>query len=296
MIKKIIVIVLSLSIVALITGIIISNVHKNKDNYVLSVKEAYSLTFDDEAIITVPLFFSKENKFSDFSNIKSLSIKNDKIKINCDLIDVADCGKRIYQNEYLFARAYEIKIPCKNSLLIDNAKLIINSNGEDLEILIGSISLRHYESLGNKKDLTVNNASVLAGSGTIEGMIVNIESSESVKITDFIVDNTSVFVDLNEIKNVTNEYNENNFAKDIISDYNLYTKQANFTMPELIVNGSVTLFLPFKYIDKLIMEQTPLIIKYEINDVMDEYVLDDFKYVNHLYNIVDIGGIEKCKI
>lgn len=296
MIKKIFIGFVCVSLVFLIIGIVVSSIHKKSDNYFVSVKEAYTITYDDEARIKIPLYFKEENKFTDFNNITGVSLMNSSIKINCDLQDIVDIGKRKYNDDELYGKVYEILIPSNSTTIIKNAILSITSKNDEINASIGSVSIRYYEDLGEAKDITVNQASVLAKSGTIEGISLTIESKEKVLIKDFKVDNASVFVDLNNVCEAKKEYVETDSIKDVIYEYNLYTKQPNFVLDELEIEGEKRIILPLKYVENVILLNMPIIIEYEINGISDCYVLDDFQYVNHLFNIIDLGGVEKCQL
>lgn len=296
MVKKGIFIALGLSAILLIVGIIISTINKRVDNYCITVKQAYSAVYDDEAIIRIPVYYSKENKLFDASNINEASISNTQTKIVGDLKSVEDSGKRIYNGASLYARIYEISFKGEFNVLIKDACLNLSASNSKYSLKIGSVSLRHYKKLGESKELTINKASVLAKSGTIEALCVSLESKEELIIKNIMVDNASVFVDLNNIKKTNTEYSEVNSIKDVINNYNIYTKQPNFKLDEFKLNGEVNIVIPLKYIDNVIFLSSPIIIEYEINGISDVYVLDDFQYVNHLYNIIDLGGIEKCQL
>ena len=296
MVKKVFIGFFCASVIFLIVGIVVSSIHKKSDNYFVSVKEAYTITYDDEAIIKIPLYFKKENKFTDLNNITDVSLMNSSIKINCDLQDVIDIGKKKFNDDELYGRVYEILIPSNSTTIIKNANLSITSKSETISASIGSVSLRYYEDLGESKDITINQASVLAKSGTIEGVLLTIESKEKALIKDFVVDDASVYVDLNNICEAKKEYAETDSIKDVISNYNIYTKQPNFVLDELEIEGEINLILPLKYVENVILLNMPIIIEYEVNGISDYYVLDDFQYVNHLYNIIDLGGVEICQL
>lgn len=280
------------------TAFIISSNNSSDKNYIISVKEGYSIAFDKEAIIEIPLFFTNENTLNNRQSIDSVAIVNDKTRIACELLDLSEIGMAEYEGIDYYQFMYKLLIPCKNNLKVDNAKLEINANDKAVSIDIGTVTLRYFENLGESKEITINSAHVLAKSNTIEGIIIEIDSksSDDVKIKNIEVDSNKAFVDLNNIKPVYKAYNEKDSITDIIDGYNLYTKQPNFSLEDFILNDKANVILPIKYLDKLLFTACPIIIEYEINGVSDTYVFDDIKYIKHINQIIDIGGVVKCQL
>lgn len=296
--KKGIIIFFSIIGIMLIVSFIITSNNSNKEEFVLCAKEAHSVTFNDEAIIDIPVYYTNENVFNVSSSINSVSLSNLNTKVTCELKELTNNGIARYEDTNYYLYNYRLMIPCLNDLFIDDALLTIESCNSKLEIEVGTIALRYIEDLGEPKDITINSSSVLAKSQTIEGIIIEIENKTDydVEIKNIEVDGNKVFVDLNNIKQIYKSYNESESILDIIEGYNLYTKQPNFTLNEFVINGKINVVLPLKYLDKVLLLSTPIIITYEINGVSDKYILDDITYVNHLNKIVDIGGIYKCQL
>lgn len=282
----------------LTTAFIISSNNNSNEEYVVSVKEGYSVVYEDNAIIEIPLFFTNENVFNNSQSISSVLISNENTKLTCELLELLEIGMARYEGVDYYQFSYKLLIPCKNDLRVDDAKIEIIANDKSISIEIGTVTLRHFEKLGDSKEITINSAQVLAKSNTIEGIIIGLESKieGEVKIKNIEVDSNKIFVDLNNINPVYKSYSEKDSIVDVIEGYNLYTKQPIFSLEEFVLKDKVNVVLPIKYLDKLLFTSCPIIVEYEINGVSDTYVFDDIKYINHINQIIDIGGVVKCRL
>jgi len=151
--KTIVSIFLSITLLLAIS-LILNGCKLKKKDYALSIKNMnnYSIN-DEERRITQVLYFTRDNIFNSDSIVSSINIVDDndnslKLKLN----NIKKTGYTYkYNKEKYSSYVYDLTIPqISASMSFKNAKMVINSEDNKLEVEIGSFNIIYDENYDNK--------------------------------------------------------------------------------------------------------------------------------------------------
>jgi TATA-box binding protein (TBP) (component of TFIID and TFIIIB) len=151
--KTIVSIFLSVTLLLAIS-LILNGCKLKKKDYALSIKNMnnYSIN-DEERRITQVLYFTRDNIFNSDSIVSSINIVDDndnslKLKLN----NIKKTGYTYkYNKEKYSSYVYDLTIPqISASMSFKNAKMVINSEDNKLEVEIGSFNIIYDENYDNK--------------------------------------------------------------------------------------------------------------------------------------------------
>ena len=282
--------------------------------YITTIPKGYSVVgkYDEESEFNVEVLVSDKKSYvvngtmpvkSFISSSVSEEIITTKIKEVKDLkLDRKINGRKYFV--YLFKIGIEMKTENDVSFQFENAVLNLeytkNKDGL-IKINIGNFyfyKVPYYGGENNYLNITRIKPIVnyVGSNKSLAGLMLEVDSNyeKEIIIKDVIILNNDLCISKNDIIKNNLEFDSGISIEEILGyDYNFFSKTENYDLDIIINRGeSIQLILPFKYLNKKIVDTIGFIIKYEANNIEYNIYYDDFKYfeVNSLN--LDISEIK----
>lgn len=289
-----------ISILVLVIMIIVKKVPKTIE--VTTFKKAYNMVLvSDDEYLEIPIFISNKNSFfTEKENIESIIISNNDESLKFNLDSISECSEKIHlKDKWFFKYIYKLKPIIDKTvdftLEIINAKLEIDfKRGTNASISIGSLSIYAYN---NTSDVIA--ISKLKGlvnevdANTLVGILIGIKntSNKDLKIKNIYPLDANIIASYNEIIEL-NDFNQKESISKIVGyDYKLYENIYNDDL-DVGLNDEIKLFIPLKYMDKLIVNKVGFLLEFEYDMQIQYFLIDDFLFFDsNDYLLSDIRGL-----
>lgn len=298
--NKIISGIVILSILLIVIIVIINQVPKTLE--LTTFEKAYNLVQKtNEECIEIPIYINHGDSYLvKLENIEKAVIRNDDASLTFKVIkiekeeDVYLKNRKFYQ--YLFILSPTITLEDDYKLEMDKSILELSyAQGANVSISIGSFSYYYFKkdehslSLKQLKGL-VNTYDDKMLVGIMLGLKNN--SNNIITIKNIIPLDTNVIASLSEVK-YDQYFNQGDSIDEILGyKYNLYSFEESKPI-DFIVTDDVSLFIPLKYKQNILLNKLGLLVEYVENGDLKYFCIDDFMFFEtSLYSINKINNLK----
>ena len=279
--KKIIIIILSVVSLTLICCLIINAVNTKKKDMALSINSINNYVIgNNERKISQVLYFTRDNIYNQTSLVSSINvIGSDDASINLKVNNIKKSGyKHKYKNNTYNSYIYELIIPSiSGDLYIENAKLEIISDDNEIIIPIGIFSIKYDKNYDGGKNITVNSLSGLCSYDpyqTLGKINMVLENKEFSNITINKM-NLGSFVDLVKEESETIIYNNTNTLID-----------------EVIIGYMEKEFiLSLSYKARYILKESYIEIEYTDSDGVKKELVDTYNFYDNGFKLPEVDDL-----
>lgn len=260
---------------------------------ILSVKKDYARIITKDESIDVPVYVSAEKTFfTTKENIIDARIESDYGEVEIDISQIKNQKQKVtYEGQVYYLFYYEINLADVHTLGLRleliNANIVLTyMNDEVLNLEIGDFNLLFHEISGSNhinyaRMYSIHDQDVMIG---LYIELIN-NTGQDINIVSIDILSDKMHLNINDAKIVYEPINHLQSIEDIIPGYkNMVTEFPDKN--EFSFKHNTALFIPMNYLNAInYLNRFPLMISYEYNDTIYDYIIDDYLFYSHISDL-----------